>query len=55
MYLSEVEKSVKENIEESIREFFRRHDQLTLNKIKIDPGMLQSFPRDSQQNRQTSP
>jgi hypothetical protein len=36
MHLSEEEKSVKENIEESIREFFRRHDQLTQNKIKID-------------------
>jgi hypothetical protein len=36
MYLSEEEKSVKEKIEESLREFFRHHDQLTQNKIKMD-------------------
>ena len=36
MYLSEEEKSVKEKIEESLSEFFRLHDQLTQNKIKID-------------------
>ena len=36
MYLSEEEKSIKEKIEESLWEFFRLHDQLNQNKIKID-------------------
>ncbi len=35
MYLSKEEKSVKEKIDESLREFFRLNDQLTQNKIKI--------------------
>jgi hypothetical protein len=56
MYLSEEEKNVKEKIDESLREFFPLHDQLTLRtKSKLTFGMLQSFSRDSLQNRQTSP
>ena len=43
MYLSEDEKSAKEKIEESLRELFRLHDQLTQNKIKCDLACSNRF------------
>jgi hypothetical protein len=54
MYLSEEEKSVKEKIEEIYQGILSSscstHPE---TKSKLTNGMLQSFPRDSLQNRQT--
>ncbi len=50
------EECQRENWRISLREFFRLHDQFTpRTKSKLTNGMLQSFSRDSLQNRQTPP